>query len=520
MRFPLMISAVLVLLVSPAILTAQESTPIPPVVQRQIDDETLVVVRFDLAQPGVENLAAFLADLPDPTRRFGLRTGDLYAFLHALQALKKAHPEQLGSAFAIISTRDLPAESLALVVPASGNDAVRQAVAASLKKSGKGSVDITSDGVVYWTGKPRPASPASDKPPRAEFAAALNAIATSHIQLVLSPGPNARRVFHEFWPELPQVLGGGSGQALAQGLQWIALGITPTDKPEFHFIVQGSDESSTATAAKVLQAGLKQLASEGTARMIGANIDNLVELLKPIRKENRLIIAIDEKNGNQMTLFNKVAAPLITQMQRNGLISNTVNNLKTLMLAMHNYHDVHGAFPAPARLSPDGKPLLSWRVELLPYLDASALYQEFHLNEPWDSEHNRKLIIRMPDVFHSLNISSRQRPQGMTTYLGLSGEKCLFAGPDAKKIRQITDGTSNTIGIVDANSDQAVPWTQPTDLNVDMANPLRWLDGQPEGSFRSAFCDGSVRLIRYTLKPETLRRLFQINDGQPIEEEL
>src|SRR5262249_46508298 len=66
----------------------------------------------------------------------------------------------------------------------------------------------------------------------------------------------------------------------------------------------------------------------------------------------------------------------------------SINNLKEIALAMHNRHDTYGFLPASAIYSKNGKPLLSWRVELLPFLDQQELYRQFHLDEPWDSEHN------------------------------------------------------------------------------------------------------------------------------------
>ena len=78
---------------------------------------------------------------------------------------------------------------------------------------------------------------------------------------------------------------------------------------------------------------------------------------------------------------------------------DSANNLKQILLALHNYYDTHGALPLPALTDKAGKPLLSWRVALLPYLEHEGLYREFKLNEPWDSEHNKKLIGRMPKVY-------------------------------------------------------------------------------------------------------------------------
>jgi hypothetical protein len=79
------------------------------------------------------------------------------------------------------------------------------------------------------------------------------------------------------------------------------------------------------------------------------------------------------------------------------------NNLKQLALAMHNYHDVNGRFPPAASRGADDKPLLSWRVMILPYLEQEALYKEFNMDEPWDSEQNKKLLAKMPDIYVPLN---------------------------------------------------------------------------------------------------------------------
>jgi hypothetical protein len=81
---------------------------------------------------------------------------------------------------------------------------------------------------------------------------------------------------------------------------------------------------------------------------------------------------------------------------------------------------------------------------------------------------------------------------------------------------QITDGTSNTILVVEAQSSAAVVWTKPDDLAVDMQVPVKGLTGQPVQGFLAAFCDGSVRFIANSVEPETLRRLLQMNDGQPV----
>lgn len=198
------------------------------------------------------------------------------------------------------------------------------------------------------------------------------------------------------------------------------------------------------------------------------------------------------------------------------------NNLKQIMLAMHNHHDTYRGLPPQASTDKDGKPLLSWRVLILPFIEQQALYQKFHLDEPWDSEHNKKLIAEMPQVYKS---PSSTAGEGKTVYLGVSGEKGVF--PVSKKpslgptgtigFQHITDGTSNTIAVVEAGDESAVTWTKPDDFTPDEKEPLKGLLGLYPGGFQVGFCDGSVQFISQSVDPTMLLYMFQRNDGNPIQ---
>ncbi|HZW33054.1 MAG TPA: DUF1559 domain-containing protein, partial [Isosphaeraceae bacterium] len=137
--------------------------------------------------------------------------------------------------------------------------------------------------------------------------------------------------------------------------------------------------------------------------------------------------------------------------------AQSVNNLKQIGLALHNFHSANDHFPADIR-SKDGKPLLSWRVRILPFLEQQALFNEFKLDQPWDSPHNKPLLDQMPAVF-AVPITPAE--PGMTFYRGFSGKRAIFdqTVPKGIKITEITDGTSNTIAVVEAK--EAVPWTRP-----------------------------------------------------------
>jgi hypothetical protein len=201
------------------------------------------------------------------------------------------------------------------------------------------------------------------------------------------------------------------------------------------------------------------------------------------------------------------------------------NNLKQLALAMHNYHDVNGRFPAAASTNPPnrprGRPLLSWRVAILPYLEQQALYQQFKQDEPWDSPHNSKLVSQMPKVFASPRSPA---PPGKTRYQVFTSPdnttgRTVFGRTVGRRITDITDGTSNTIMILEAP--EPVEWTKPQDFDLDFD-----LDGAPEGvllgsglpgpaGFHAALADGTVRFFPPTTRLGDLLIWIGANDGIP-----
>jgi hypothetical protein len=191
---------------------------------------------------------------------------------------------------------------------------------------------------------------------------------------------------------------------------------------------------------------------------------------------------------------------------------DTQNNLKQLGLAMHNYHDSFKRLPAHAIYSKDGKPLLSWRVALLPYVEQVNLYRQFRLDEPWDSPHNIRLLGMMPKIYAPVRGSA---PPNTTHYQVFTGPKTVFDGPKQTRFIEIPDGVSNTFLIVEA--DEPVPWTKPADLRIDPASPLPPLGGLWGGGFWVAMADSSVRFIdRQRVSDQTLRLAIDPSDGQPL----
>lgn len=217
-----------------------------------------------------------------------------------------------------------------------------------------------------------------------------------------------------------------------------------------------------------------------------------------------------------MTRFGQPTRPGLLDVlsPRRAQRKQASNNLKQLGIAMHNFHASHKRFPGASVKDEDGKPLLSWRVQLLPFIDSGALFEQFHLDEAWDSPHNKALIDQMPTTFLA---PGSKADKGKTNYVGLHHENAVFYDGEGTGLRDIRDGTSNTIMIVEADDDHAVIWTKPEDLKFDEKKPHTGLGKLRPGGFLAAFCDGAVHFIPSTITPETLVKLVFRNDGKPID---
>jgi hypothetical protein len=205
---------------------------------------------------------------------------------------------------------------------------------------------------------------------------------------------------------------------------------------------------------------------------------------------------------------------------------------------MLNFESANGHLPASAAIvDKEGKPLLSWRVALLPYMEQQALFNQFHLDEAWDSPHNLKLARTIPTPY--INPSyPKLASEGKTNYLlpvhpgsvfppatGEPVEKpSQFLGREwysaaGTEYKSITDGSSNTVMIVEAPPTLAVPWTKPSDWEVDLAMAIESLRGENNKSISAAFCDGSAHV--WDLDDEYLKRnlpKFVTRDGGEIPE--
>ena len=159
---------------------------------------------------------------------------------------------------------------------------------------------------------------------------------------------------------------------------------------------------------------------------------------------------------------------------------------------------------------------MSWRVLVLPYIEQDNLYKQFKLDEAWDSDHNKKLIAKMPEIYRGPN--RKLNDEGKTAYLAPVEKNSMFP-PDGRKmsLANIYDGTSNTIMIVEANDDAATIWTKPDDLIVNRKKPLDGLVRPGQEFFLVGMGDGSVHRFRNDADAKNLVRVFDTQDGEAID---
>jgi RNA polymerase sigma factor (sigma-70 family) len=236
------------------------------------------------------------------------------------------------------------------------------------------------------------------------------------------------------------------------------------------------------------------------------------------------------------TIYQKQSeAEVKARIAREGgpLRVQVAHQLRNLVIAYHNYHSDYSALPKAAIFDEKtGKPLLSWRVAILPYVHEANLYKEFKLDEPWDSPHNKALLAKMPKIFIHPEVDTDPK-NGLTHYQ-------IFVGPETKEagrsytfapcfswdpkfklsLQELThlDGTSNTLMLAEARN--GVPWTKPEDLLIgDDQAPLPELGAVANGDdFLAGFGDGSVRDFKRTLEDKALamkllRQLIGYKDG-------
>lgn len=208
------------------------------------------------------------------------------------------------------------------------------------------------------------------------------------------------------------------------------------------------------------------------------------------------------------------------QFSRDAAIdSSAAGPFAQLLVALHNYHDEFGSFPPAYIADASGKPMHSWRVLLLPYIEEQALYDAYDFSEPWDGPNNSKLAARIPRTYNHYGDS---KGTINTSYVVIVGAGTAFPGAKTTKLDDFKDGTENSILIVEIARSN-ICWMEPRDFDLatmsleinDTSRPSI-SSTRPKGPY-VVFAD-TVRgyHVKRTIAPEDLRSLFTIAGGEKI----
>jgi hypothetical protein len=253
---------------------------------------------------------------------------------------------------------------------------------------------------------------------------------------------------------------------------------------------------------------------EATLKYIDRMAEKLSTNFTPVRSGRRVSMMIQGDTGIATTgIMAGLLLPAIQASREAARRMSAGNNLKQIGLAIHNYHAAYNRMPPAAIVDEDGKPLLSWRVAILPFVEQQALYEKFHLDEPWDSPHNKPLSEILPSVY--IDPSAPLEP-GQTVFQAAVGDEFIFETDEEVGFRNVTDGTSNTIMVMEVGRENAVIWSKPDDIAIDLDDPLAGLGNAHLGGFHVLMSDGAVRFIANSIDVETFKALLTRAGGEAV----
>jgi hypothetical protein len=218
-------------------------------------------------------------------------------------------------------------------------------------------------------------------------------------------------------------------------------------------------------------------------------------------------------------LFLFVFYPAIHSAREAGRRTHCLNRLRSIGTALMSYHSQYGSLPPAYIADAFGKPMHSWRVLILPYLDEQQLYDAYDFSEPWDGPNNSRLLSKMPSIYGCPSHAAES--QGTyTAYAGVFGEHCMFRGADPVGFDDVPDGLGSTL-LVGETAGTSIPWTKPVDIDIKVHPLLGDREGfssEHDRGVNFVWCDVRVTALPKNLSREKLKAFFSRDGGERVAE--
>ncbi len=320
---------------------------------------------------------------------------------------------------------------------------------------------------------------------------------------------------------------------VAKTARQLAMRIETGETPKATYMIEGITPSDSTELAQALKnlirlgmkfglASMEQQLSVEPGKTPAATLAYLRRLSQEIESHldfqpngNRLAVVVEGQAMivAQVGIVVGLLLPAVQASREAARRVSGANNMKQILLAMLNYEATYRELPGNAGPKKGDKPNLSWRVHLLPYMEELALYNEFRMDEPWDSPHNIKLLDRMPAVFRD---PRSQAPAGHTVYQMPSGTNMILENDKRRRLAHVVDGLSNTIALMVTKDQAAVPWTKPQDFDPVVDRDSIVVHGD---RITIGMMDGSVMQLSSEIPTEALEIMLTINDGKVVDEQ-
>lgn len=189
-------------------------------------------------------------------------------------------------------------------------------------------------------------------------------------------------------------------------------------------------------------------------------------------------------------------------------------------MAVANYHAAFGSFPPAYVADENGKPMHSWRVLILPFLEQQQLYNAYNFAEPWNGPNNRKLASRIGSIYLRAGLEPDQ--MHTTSFVAVVGPQTAWPGSKPARYEDLRDGSGSTLLVVEVPDGQFL-WMEPKDLDFGQMSfrinygSKRGL-GSRLGGARVAFADGHVRWLSDDFNPDMLKAMLTASGGEKVEE--